>query len=114
MRVLVNDVLSGESIPTEWKEGIVLLVHKGGSKKQVRNYRPIAIINVICKLLIMLIRDRINGWVEESGMLGDVHVIFRRGHRTEDNIFMSERMIEMVKVRKECLFVAFIDMEKSL
>ena len=26
---------------------------------------------------------------------------------------MLERMIEMFKVRKECLFVAFIDMEKA-
>ena len=35
------------------------------------------------------------------------------GRRTEDNIFMLERMIEMAKVRKDCLFVAFMDMEKT-
>ena len=61
---------------------------------------------------MMLIRDSINGWVEESGMLGDVQGGFKRGHRTEDNLFMLERMIEMAKVSKECLYVAFIDMEK--
>ena len=31
----------------------------------------------------------------------------------EDNLCMLERMIEMVKVKKECLVVAFIDMEKA-
>ena len=35
------------------------------------------------------------------------------GRRTEDNLFMLERMIEMVKVRKDYLFVVFIDMEKA-
>ena len=35
------------------------------------------------------------------------------GRMTVDNLFMLERMIEMVKVRKQCLFVAFIDMEKT-
>ena len=35
------------------------------------------------------------------------------GRRTEDNLFRFERMIELVKVRKECLFVAFIDMGKA-
>ena len=60
---------------------------------------------------MILIRESINGWVE-GGMLGDVH-FFRRGRRPEDNLFMLERMIEMEKVRKECLFVAFIDMEKA-
>ena len=74
LRVLMNDVLSGESIPNEWKESRVVLVHKGGSKKEVSNYRPIAIIHVICKLFMMLIRYSINGWMEESGMLGDVQV----------------------------------------
>ena len=44
---------------------------------------------------------------------GDVQVYFRRGRRTEDILFILERMIEMAKVRKECLSVAFIDMEKA-
>ena len=72
--VLLDEVLSGECIPKEWKESIVVLVDKGGSKKEVRNYRPIAIINFICKVFMMLVRDRINGWVEESGILGDEHL----------------------------------------
>ena len=29
----MNDVLSGESIPKEWKESRLVLVHNGGSKK---------------------------------------------------------------------------------
>ena len=55
LRVFMNDVLTSASIPKECKYGSVMLVHKGGSKKDVRNYRPIAIINVICKLFMMLI-----------------------------------------------------------
>ena len=38
---------------------------------------------------------------------------YRRGRKTYNNIFMLERMIEMAKVRKECLFVTFIDIEKA-
>ena len=56
---------------------------------------------------MMLIRDSVNGWVEESGTLGDVHGGFRRGRRTEDNLFMLERMIEIEKVRKEWGFFGF-------
>ena len=42
---------------------------------------------------MMLIRDSINGWVEESGMLGDVQGGCRRGRRTDDNLFMIEIII---------------------
>ena len=72
-----------------------------------------AIINVVCKLFMMVLSEIINGWVEESGMLGDIQGGFRKGRRTEDNFFMVERMIDMVTVRMECLMVAFIDMEKA-
>ena len=67
----------------------------------------------MCKLFMMVVREIINESVEGSGMLGDIQGGFRRGLRTEDNLFMLERMIEMAKVRKECLFVAFIVMEKA-
>ena len=69
---LLNDVLIGGCIPKEWKESRVVLVHKGGSKKELKKYRPVAIINVVCKLFIMVLRERLNGCVEESGMLGDI------------------------------------------
>ena len=35
------------------------------------------------------------------------------GRRTGDNFFLLERMIEMAKVKKDCLLVAFFDMEKA-
>ena len=69
---LMNDVLMGGCIPEEWKESRVVFVHKGGSKKELKNYRPVAIINVVCKFFMMVLRERINVWVEESGMLGDI------------------------------------------
>ena len=46
-------------------------------------------------------------------MLGDIQGGFRMGQLTEDNLFMLERMVDMAKVRKDCLFVAFINMENA-
>ena len=46
-------------------------------------------------------------------MLGEIQCGVRRGRRTEDNLFMLERLIEMVKGRKEEIFLAFLDMEKA-
>ena len=73
--MLLNEVLNEGWIPNEWKERRGVLVHKGGSKKELRNYRPVAIINVMCKLFMMVI---INELVEESGILGDIQGVFRR------------------------------------
>ena len=52
---------------------------QGGSKKELKNYRPVTIISVVCKLFMMVLRERINGWVEESGMLGDIQGVSEWG-----------------------------------
>ena len=50
-----------------------------GEQERVENYRPVAIINVGCKLFMMVLRERINGWVEirdesELGILEGAHL----------------------------------------
>ena len=41
--------------------------------------------------------EKIDKWTEDSGLLGEIQGGFRRGMRTEDNMYMLERLIEMVK-----------------
>ena len=77
------------------------MLHKGGIRDELENFRPIAIISVMCKLCIMMVRERINEWTEDSGLLGEIQGGFRRGRRKEDNMFMLDRLIEMVKVGKK-------------
>ena len=113
LRRLLVDVQNGSSVPEEWKMSRVVLIHKGGSVEDLKNYRPIAIINVICKLCMMIVKERISAWVEDTNMLGDVQCGFRKDRRTEDNLYMMERMIEMARSRKEEMYIAFIDMEKA-
>ena len=92
----------------------VKLLHKGRRTDELKNYRPIAIINITCKLCMLMVRERIDKWTEDSGMLGEIQGDFRRGRRTEDNLFMLERLIEMVKGRKEEIFVAFLHMDQHM
>ena len=57
---------------------------------ELNNYRPLAIINVICKLFMMVVREKIKECVEESGMLGDMQGGFRRGRRIEEVFYARE------------------------
>ena len=58
------------------------LLHKGGRTDELKNYRPIAIISVTCKLCMLMVKERINKWIVDSGMLGEFQDCFRRGRRT--------------------------------
>ena len=113
LRGLMNGKLNGADIPKERRESRVKLLHKGGRTDELKNYRPIAIINVTYKLCMLMVREIIDKWTDDRGMQGEIQGGFIRGRRTEDNLLTLEILIEMVKGKKEELFVAFLDMEKA-
>ena len=48
---LFNSSLAEGKLPTEWKDALVVLVHKKGKKEDVTNYRPISLLCVVSKVL---------------------------------------------------------------
>ena len=103
----MNSILNEADIPKEWKESRMKLLHTGGKRDELKNYRPIAKISVICRLCMLMIRERIDKWTEDSGLLGEIQCGYTRGRRTKDNLFMLERLIELVKGKKDDIFVAY-------
>ena len=90
LRGLMNEILNGADIPKEWKESRVKLLLTGGRTDELKNYRPLAIINVTCKVCMLMVKGRIYKWTEDGGMLGEIQGGFRRGRRSDDNMFMLE------------------------
>ena len=48
------------------------LLHKCGRRVEWKNFRPIAIISVMCKLCTRMVGERINEWADDSGLLSEV------------------------------------------
>ena len=48
---LFNLSLAEGKLPTEWKDSLVVLVHKKGKKEDVTNYRSISLLCVVSKVL---------------------------------------------------------------
>ena len=48
---LFNFSLAEGKLPAEWKDSLVVLVHKKGKKEDVTNYRPISLLCVVSKVL---------------------------------------------------------------
>ena len=112
---LYNKVWSEEKVPCNWNESRVVLLHKGGhkSKKELKNYRPIALMDTIGKIFCMVLNERLRVCVERNRILSDEQNGFRRNRRGEDNIFIVRELIERCKQRNERGYFAFLDIEKA-
>ena len=54
---LFNLSLEEGIVPSEWKEANIMPLLKKGSRNKPKNYRPVSLTSVVCKLLETLIRD---------------------------------------------------------
>ena len=115
LRKLYNKVWTEEKGPCKWNESRVVLLHKGGhkSKKELKNYRPIALMDSIGKIFCMLLNERLRTCIERNGLLSDEQNGFRMNRRGEDNIFIVRELIERCKRDNKRGYFAFLDIEKA-
>ena len=61
---LFNRSFNECAVPSAWKEALVVPVHKGGSKSDPSNYRPIALLSVVCKVMKKILHRCLNAFLE--------------------------------------------------
>ena len=71
LSIIYNATLKEGKIPGAWKDNHVVPIHKKGSKMDVRNYRPISLTSVPCKILESILRDKIVDHLMENDLLCD-------------------------------------------
>ena len=61
---LFNPSFNDCSVPSAWKEALVVPVHKGGTRSDPSNYRPITLLSIVCKVMEKLVHCRLNAFLE--------------------------------------------------
>ncbi|MDJ1305866.1 MAG: reverse transcriptase domain-containing protein, partial [Candidatus Midichloria sp.] len=112
LREVVSTMITKGNIPNEWRLSRMSLIYKGkGAKTDVSNYRPITVTPVIYRLVMQIVKNRLEEWVECEGVLGELQNGFRKRRRLEDNIFSLTQCIEVAQKEDRQLWLAFLDIK---
>jgi len=57
LSLLFNISMNSGEIPSAWKKSIVVPIFKKGDKSSTKNYRPISLTSIICKIMESIIKD---------------------------------------------------------
>ena len=99
-------------MPQEWETGIVINIHKKGTKSKCENYRGITLLPTAYKLFTNIIKkNRLNEHVEEE--MVEEQCGFRKGRSCTDAIFTVQQIIDKRKEHNLPLFLLFVDYEKA-
>ena len=92
-------------IPKDWKHSKLVALWKGtskGSKDDPKAYRGLQIGSTLCKILVIIIINRLKTWYELQ--LLDEQQGFRSGRGTTDGVYIVKRIHEISnKMKKNCI-----------
>ena len=70
--------------PQDWKRSVFIPIPKKGNAKECSNYFTIELISHASKVMLKILQDRLQQYVNRE--LPDVRVGFRKGRGTRDQI----------------------------
>ena len=98
-------------MPEEWKESIIVPIHKKGDKTDCNNYRGISLLPTSYKILSNILLSRLTPYATE--IIGDQQCGFRRNRSTIDHIFCIRQILEKKWEYNEDGHQLFIDFKKA-
>jgi hypothetical protein len=89
---LTFSIWNKEELPQQWKESIIIPIHKMGDKTDCNNYPGISLFSTAYKTLSNILLARLTPYVNE--VIGDHQCGFRRNGSTMDQIFYIRQILE--------------------
>ena len=86
-------------------------IWKGASKgksSEATSYRGLQIGSSLCKIMAILIINRLKNWYDHQ--LSDQQQGFRTGRGTTDGIFIAKRVQQVTDKMKKPVFLLFVDL----
>ena len=98
-------------IPTEWGHSRLVALWKGSSKGNIENpeaYRALQIGSSLCKILVVIIINRISSWYDKQIL--DQQQGFRSSRGTTDGIYRIKRVQQISKKMRKPVYAIFVDL----
>ena len=95
----------------DWKRSVFIAVPKKGNAKQCSNYHTIVFISHTNKVMLKILQDRLQQYMNHK--LPDVQVGFRKGRGSRDQIANICWIIEKSRECQKNIYFCFIDYAKA-
>ena len=110
---LVNNSFMQGCFPEALKTARVVPIHKGGTKSDVANYRPISLLSTFSKIYEKLMHTRLIGYFDSNNLLYDAQFGFRPGRSCEHALLTAQKHLLNSMSRKQVSLLLLIDFSKA-
>jgi hypothetical protein len=89
---LIKLIWNREELPHQWKESIVVPIHRNGDKTNCNHYRGISLLSTSYKISSNILLTRLTPYADE--IIGDHQCGFRCNRSVADQIFYIQQILE--------------------
>ena len=107
---IVVRIWRGGEVPQQWKDIIIMVLHKRKDRTEYGNYRGISLVAHAGKTLVKIISRRLSDYCERVGILPEEQRGFRPNCSTTDMMLVIRRLQELARKKQIPLYVCFIDL----
>ena len=113
LTLIINLSFSTETFPNRLKLANVFPIHKGDDKNNCNNYRPIALLSNISKIIEKLVHARLYICLERNNILYQHQYGFRLNYSTTHAIIATTEEIRHACDNGEYACVTYLDLKKA-
>ena len=111
---LFNSILENNEIVPDWLVGIIVPIHKNGTKTDPSNYRGISLLCSLGKLFLSILNNRLLSYTVDNNLLSKNQLGFLPGNRTSDaHIIVHNLIRKYCHKKKSKIYSCFIDFSKA-
>ena len=113
VHIIFQCSLKQGQIPDCWKEGAVSPLFKNGDRHDKKNYRPVTITSILCRVLEKIMRKRILNHLEKNKIISDHQHGFTKKKSCETNLLESYDFITEMIDKGMAVDEVFLDLAKA-
>ena len=108
---LMHSAWRNGCVPQAWRDAELVPAPKKGDLSVWDNWRGIALLDVVGKVVGRLIQNRLQQFAEET--LPETHCGFQQGRSCTDQIFTTMQLVEKLFEHRLSGFFIFVDLKKA-
>ena len=89
LQIIFRRSLAASRLPQEWKNAVIVPIHKNGRKDIPCNYRPISLTSIVCKVMEKIVREAIMNHLYDNNILSDKQYGFVPGRSCTLQLLVS-------------------------
>ena len=110
---IVNRSFLEGVFPSNLKNAKVVPVHKGGSRVDIENYRPISLLSAFSKIFEKVMYGRVYDFLSHNSILDENQFGFRKGRSCEQALLTAQNEILKSLSKKQISLLLLIDFSKA-